>query len=109
MAREKAKKLMDSASRNPFQKVVYQSHLITLRMYIELLFHYQGHLSYLEDRIVTLANEMKEYKIIQLIPESEKKSLQRLSQRLVKSIGSKPLRKSFFFNFFPSCGFTLAM
>jgi transposase len=38
-AREKAKKLMDSASRNPFQKVVYQSRLITLRMYIELLFH----------------------------------------------------------------------
>ena len=67
-AREKAKKLMDSASRNPFQKVVYQSHLITLRMYIELLFHYQGHLSDLEDRIVTLANEMKEYKIIQSIP-----------------------------------------
>jgi transposase len=67
-AREKAKKLMDSASRNPFQKVVYQSHLITLRMYIDLLFHYQGHLSDLEDRIVTLANDMREYKIIQSIP-----------------------------------------
>ncbi len=37
-------------------------------MYIELLFHYQGHLSDLEDRIVTLANEMEEYKIIQSIP-----------------------------------------
>ena len=67
-ALEKAKKLMDSASRNPFQKVVYQSHLINLQMYIEMLFQYQGHLSELEDRIVTLANELEEYKIIQSIP-----------------------------------------
>ena len=37
-------------------------------MYIELLFHYQGHLSALEDRIVVLANEMEEYKMIQSIP-----------------------------------------
>ncbi|MFF2591586.1 transposase [Peribacillus butanolivorans] len=37
-------------------------------MYIELLLHYQGHLSDLEDRIVALANEMEEYKIIQSIP-----------------------------------------
>ncbi|MGE7687571.1 IS110 family transposase, partial [Peribacillus simplex] len=65
---EKAKKIMDSASRNPFQKNVYESHVINLRMYIELLFHYQGHLSDLEDRIVALANEMEEYKIIQSIP-----------------------------------------
>ncbi|WP_298472360.1 IS110 family transposase [uncultured Psychrobacillus sp.] len=67
-ASEKAKKIIDSASRNPFQKNVYQSHVINLRMYIELLFHYQGHLSDLEDRIVALANEMEEYKIIQSIP-----------------------------------------
>ena len=37
-------------------------------MYIEMLFQYQGHLSELEDRIVTLANEIEEYKIIQSIP-----------------------------------------
>lgn len=67
-ASEKAKKIIDSASRNPFQKNVYQSHVMNLRMYIELLFHYQGHLSDLEDRIVTLANEIEEYKIIQSIP-----------------------------------------
>ncbi|MFJ8072313.1 IS110 family transposase [Peribacillus sp. NPDC096447] len=65
---EKAKKIMDSASRNPFQKNVYESHVINLRMYMELLFHYQGHLSDLEDRIVALANELEEYKIIQSIP-----------------------------------------
>ncbi|MGM0890925.1 MAG: IS110 family transposase, partial [Bacillota bacterium] len=65
---EEAKKIMDSASRNPFQKNVYESHVINLCMYIELLFHYQGHLSDLEDRIVALANELEEYKIIQSIP-----------------------------------------
>ncbi len=59
---------MDSASRNPFQKNVYESHVSNLRMYIELLFHYQGHLSDLEGRIVALANELEEYKIIQSLP-----------------------------------------
>ena len=67
-ALDKAKKLMDSASRNPFQKVVYHSHLINLQMYIEMLFQYQGHLSELEIRIVTLANELEDYKIVQSIP-----------------------------------------
>ncbi|MFJ7934827.1 IS110 family transposase [Sporosarcina sp. NPDC096371] len=67
-AREKAKKIMDSAMRNPFQKVMYQSHLVNLQMYIEMLFQYQGHLSILEDRIVTLANELEDYKIVQSIP-----------------------------------------
>ncbi len=67
-ALDKAKKIMDSASRNPFQKVVYHSHLINLQMYIELLFQYQGHLSELENRIVTLANELEDYQIVQSIP-----------------------------------------
>lgn len=67
-ALEKAKKLMDSASRNPFQKVVYVSHLINLQMYIELLFQYQGHLSELENHIVSLASELEEYKVVQSIP-----------------------------------------
>jgi transposase len=67
-AREKAKKIMEAAMRNPFQKVVYQSHLINLQMYIEMLFQYQGHLSILEKRIVTLANDLEDYKIVQSIP-----------------------------------------
>ena len=67
-AKEKAKKLVDSASQNPFQKVVYQSHLMNLGMYIDILFHYQGHLSDLEDRIRALADEMGEYQVIQSIP-----------------------------------------
>ena len=67
-ALDKANKLMESASRNPFQKVVYDSHLINLQMYIELLFQYQGHLSELENRIVSLASELEEYKVVQSIP-----------------------------------------
>ena len=80
---EKAKKIMDSASRNPFQKSVYESHVINLRMYIELLFHYQGHLSDLEDRIVALANEMEEYKIIQSIPGIGEK----IAAKIISEIG----------------------
>jgi transposase len=67
-ALEKAKKIMDSASRNPFQKVVYQSHLLNLQMYIELLFQYQGHLSELENQIVSLANELEDYQVVRSIP-----------------------------------------
>lgn len=67
-AKEKARVLIDSASQNPFQKVMYQSHLINLNMYIDILFHYQGHLSELESQMVSLANEIEEYKIIQTIP-----------------------------------------
>ncbi|MGG0286314.1 transposase [Peribacillus butanolivorans] len=63
----KAKKIMDSVSRNPFRTSMYQSHIINLRMYIKLLLHDQGQLSDLEDRIVALANEREEYKIIQSI------------------------------------------
>ncbi|PQD93632.1 IS110 family transposase [Pradoshia eiseniae] len=67
-AREKARKLIHSATQNPFQKVMYQSHLINLNMYIDILFHYQGHLSELENQMISLANEIEEYKIIQSIP-----------------------------------------
>jgi len=67
-AKEKARKLIHSASQNPFQKVRYESHLINLSMYIDILFHYQGHLTDLESQMVSLANEIEEYKIIQSIP-----------------------------------------
>ena len=67
-AREKAKKIMDSATRNPFQKAPYQSHLINLQMYIEYAFPVPRTPFDLENRIVTLANELEEYKIVQSIP-----------------------------------------
>ncbi|MDF2679109.1 MAG: family transposase [Brevibacillus sp.] len=59
---------MDAASRNPFEKVVYESHLISLEMYIRMILQYQEHLSNLEHRIDALASEIEEYKIIQSIP-----------------------------------------
>jgi transposase len=67
-AKAKAKKIMDAASRNPFQKAVYESHLFSLEMYIHMILQYQEHLSKLENRIDALASEIEVYKIIQSIP-----------------------------------------
>jgi transposase len=67
-AEEKAQKLKEAAARNPFQKTLYQSHLLSLSMYINMLLQYKEHLSELEAEIDTLAKEIEEYKIIQSIP-----------------------------------------
>ncbi|MEH7481533.1 IS110 family transposase [Neobacillus drentensis] len=64
----KAKKLIAAAARNPFQKTLYQSHILTLKMYINMLLEYQKHLSVFEVEIDALAKELIEYKIIQSIP-----------------------------------------
>ncbi len=66
--REKAAKLVASAVRNPFQQGLYQSHLLSLDMYISILLQYQEHLSSLEEKIDALADEVEEYKIIKSIP-----------------------------------------
>lgn len=67
-AAEKAQKLKQAATRNPFQKTLYQSHLLSLSMYINMLLQYKEHLSELDAEIDTLAKEIEEYKIIQSIP-----------------------------------------
>ncbi len=67
-AQERAKKLYEAAQRNPFKSIFYQSHLISLEMYIQLLLQYQEHLAKLDDQIDALAGEIEEYKIIQSIP-----------------------------------------
>jgi transposase len=67
-AETKAKELIDAAAQNPFQKTLYQSHILTLEMYIKMLLEYQKHLSKFEDEIDALAKEMEEYRIIQSIP-----------------------------------------
>jgi transposase len=67
-AKEKAKKLMTAASHNPFQKARYESHLVSLKMYINMLLQYKEHLSNLEEKIDALASDIEEYKIIQSIP-----------------------------------------
>lgn len=67
-AEEKAKLIMAAAINNPFQKITYQSHLISLNLYVDLLLQYQGHLAYLEEQIDALSAEVEEYSIIQSIP-----------------------------------------
>jgi transposase len=67
-AAEKAKVLLAAADRNPFRKAPFQSHLISLEMYISMLLHYREHLTALEKQMDALANEIEEYQIIQSIP-----------------------------------------
>jgi transposase len=67
-AKDRAKKLVEAAHRNPFKSTLYQSHLVSLHMYIQMLLQYQEHLSKLDEQIDALAGEIEEYKIIQSIP-----------------------------------------
>ena len=57
-ANTKAKELKAAAARNPFQKTLYQSHILTLKMYINMLLEYQKHLSVFEVEIDALAKEL---------------------------------------------------
>ncbi len=67
-ATDKASHIVAAATNNPFQKVNYTSHLISLALYIDLLFQYQEHLSHLQSQIDALAKEVEAYEIIQSIP-----------------------------------------
>lgn len=66
--------LIAVASRNPFQKNLYESHILSLEMYVKMLLKYQKHLSKLEYEIDALAKEINEYKIIQAIPRIGEKT-----------------------------------
>lgn len=66
---------------------MYQSHLINLNMYIDILFHYQGHLSELESQMVSLANEIEEYKIkLRKQPKKKRGKAPPLNQSIVHSV-----------------------
>ena len=67
-ANEKALKLKEAAARNPFEKTIYQSHILSLGMYIKIILQYKEHLSKLESEIDALAKEIEEYNIIKSIP-----------------------------------------
>ncbi|MDQ0154242.1 IS110 family transposase [Robertmurraya andreesenii] len=67
-ANEKALELKMAAARNPFEKTVYQSHILSLGMYINIILQYKEHLSKLESEIDALAKEIEEYNIIKSIP-----------------------------------------
>jgi transposase len=65
---EKANKLKEAAERNPFKKTLYRSHLVTLKMYIQMLLQQKGFLTILEQEIDELAKQFEEYEILRTIP-----------------------------------------
>ena len=65
---DKAQQLKLAAIRNPFQSQINHGQLISLRMYIQMLFQYQEHLSKLLKEISVLAKSFEEYGIIQSVP-----------------------------------------
>jgi transposase len=67
-ASEKSTQLIAAAARNPFQKTVYKSHILSLGMYISIILQYKEHLSKLETEIDALAEEIEEYNLIKSIP-----------------------------------------
>jgi transposase len=82
-AKEKAKDLLAAAKRNPFERTVYQSHILSLGMYINILLQYKEHLSKLESEIDALAKEVEEYNIIKSIPGIGEK----ISATIISEIG----------------------
>lgn len=85
-ATSKANELIEAALRDPFQETLYQSNILRIEMYINMLIEYQKHLSKLENQINALTQEIEECKIIKSIPGIGKKSRQRLSLRLERKI-----------------------
>ncbi|MEJ8777695.1 IS110 family transposase [Pseudogracilibacillus sp. ICA-222130] len=65
---DKAQQLKLAAKRNPFQSQISHGQLISLRMYIQMLFQYQEHLSKLLKEISVLAKSFEEYRLIQSVP-----------------------------------------
>ncbi len=67
-ASDKAAQIKAAAIRNPFERAVYQSHILSLGMFITIILQYKEHLSKLESEIDTFAQEIEEYEIIKSIP-----------------------------------------
>ncbi|ADC52280.1 MULTISPECIES: IS110 family RNA-guided transposase [Alkalihalophilus] len=67
-ASDKAAQIKAAAIRNPFEKAVYQSHILSLGMFINIILQYKEHLSKLESEIDALAQEVEEYEVIKSIP-----------------------------------------
>ncbi|GAA0440738.1 hypothetical protein GCM10008983_17230 [Lentibacillus halophilus] len=67
-ALNKATRLHEAALMDPFQEALYHSPIISLKMYIKLLFEYQEHLSVLKHEIDDQAKKLDDYHLIQSIP-----------------------------------------
>ncbi len=64
----KATQLKEAAERNPFQSQVSHGQLVSLCMYIQLIFQYKEHLSELQKEINVLAESFEDYGLIQSVP-----------------------------------------
>ncbi|MFD1673695.1 IS110 family transposase [Alicyclobacillus fodiniaquatilis] len=67
-ASKKAEEIIAAATQNPFYGARLQSHIFSLKMYIDIILQYQEHLSALEDEIDALAVTFEEWRIVQSIP-----------------------------------------
>lgn len=65
---DKAWQLKEAARRNPYQSQISHGQLVSLRMYIQMIFQYQEHLSKLLKEINTLSKSFEEHRLIQSIP-----------------------------------------
>ncbi|SFB36382.1 Transposase [Lentibacillus halodurans] len=65
---DKAAQLKAAANRNPFQHPVCYGHVVSLQMYIQMLFQYQEHLSKLQKEIDALAKTFEDYDVVQSVP-----------------------------------------
>lgn len=86
-ATDKAETLQAAAERNPFRKAPFQSHLISLEMYVSMLLHYREHLTALEKQMDPSLMKLRNIRLSNRSPVSEKKSLQRLSRKSERLIG----------------------
>jgi len=64
----KAAQLKDAANRNPFQHAICDGHVLSLQMYIQMIFQYQEHLSKLKKEIDILAQTFENYELVQSVP-----------------------------------------
>lgn len=64
----KASQLKEAAKRNPFQSPVCHGQLVSLNMYIQMLFQFQEHLAKLKKEIDALALTFEDYEFLQSFP-----------------------------------------
>lgn len=64
----KAQQLKEAARRNPYQSQISHGQLVSLRMYIHMIFQYQTHLAELLKEINALSKSFEEYRLIQSVP-----------------------------------------
>lgn len=80
---DRASKIIEAATRNPFRKTRLESLLFSLGMYVKMILQYQEYLSALEKQIDALTEKIEECKIIQSIPGIG----ERISATIISEIG----------------------